>query len=288
MKIYHDFEQLENIRNPVVTTGSFDGVHSGHKAILERLKKLALDIGGETVLITFHPHPRKVLYPDTYTYGKNLRLITSLREKTELLSRVGLDHLIIVKFTKEFSEISSVNFVRDILLNQLHARKIITGYNHHFGHNREGDTELMKQLGKRYHFDFEEIPEQEVQQESVSSVSIRKSLLTGDIKRANRYLDHPYIITGKCSCIKHWSLDSPYFNYALHLEEESKLLPPDGIYPVLVIDDDDKYPGKCCITNHPDLPLMSSIVFETKEPVNCLSEITTLLFQDITPGNHAH
>jgi len=286
LKIYYDFEHLEEIRNAVVTTGSFDGVHTGHKAILERLKKLAFDIDGETVLITFHPHPRKVLYPDTY--GKDLRLITSPREKIELLSRAGLDHLIIVNFTKEFSEISSVSFVRDILLQKLRARKIITGYNHHFGHNREGDTELMTQLGKQYTFDVEEIPEQEIQQESVSSVSIRSALLEGDIRRANLYLDHNYIITGRCSSLKLPSTNSPHFLYGIQLEEEAKLLPPDGRYPVIIIDDDDKYPGHCFVTNNRETPLKASIRFETKEAVNCQSEIITLLFQDYTPDHNAH
>ncbi|MBE0647804.1 MAG: FAD synthetase family protein [Bacteroidales bacterium] len=286
MKIYYDFEHLEDIRNAVVTTGSFDGVHSGHKVIIERLKKLAFDIDGETVLITFHPHPRKLLYPDTY--GKDLRLITSPREKIELLSRAGLDHLIIVNFTKEFSQISSVSFVRDILLKKLHARKIITGYNHHFGHNREGDTEQMTQLGKQYNFEVEEIPEQEVQQESVSSVSIRKALMEGDIKRANSYLGHNYIITGKCTCLKPQAKDSPFFPYSMQLEEETKLLPPDGSYPVIIIDDDDKYSGNCTIRNNQESPLMASILFETKEPVNCSSEIITLIFQDFTPDAYGN
>ncbi|NQV03154.1 MAG: adenylyltransferase/cytidyltransferase family protein [Bacteroidia bacterium] len=286
MKIYYDFQHLEDIRNAVVTTGSFDGVHSGHKAILERLKKLAFEIGGETVLITFHPHPRKVLYPATY--GKDLRLITSPREKIELLSRAGLDHLIIVNFTKEFSEISSLSFVRDMLLKKLHARKIITGYNHHFGHNREGDTEMMRQHGKQYGFDVEEIPEQEIQQESVSSVFIRKALLEGNIQRANRYLDHNYIITGKCTCLNPLATDLTYPLYSIKLEDETKLLPPDGTYPVIIIDDDDKYPGHCFIRNNPESPLLASITFETGEPVSCLTEITTLLFQDNATDDHAH
>ncbi len=286
MKIYHDFQHLEDIRNAVVTTGSFDGVHSGHKAILERLKKLSFEIGGETVLITFHPHPRKVLYPDTY--GKDLRLITSPREKIELLSRAGLDHLIIVNFTKKFSEISSLSFVRDILLKRLRARKIVTGYNHHFGHNREGDTELMRQLGKQLGFEVEEISEQEIQQESVSSVTIRKALLEGDIQRANRYLDHNYIITGKCTSLKPPSADSPYPHYSITLEDESKLLPPNGTYPVLIVDDEGKYPGRCFIRNNSNSPLHASITFETEEHINCLTEITTLIFLDFNPTDHAH
>ncbi|TSA27375.1 MAG: riboflavin biosynthesis protein RibF [Bacteroidetes bacterium] len=286
MNIYYDFDHLGEIRNAVVTTGSFDGVHTGHKVILERLKKLAFEMGGETVLITFDPHPRKVLYPDTY--GKELRLITTRREKTELLSRAGLDHLIIVNFTPEFSKTSSVNFVRDILLKKLKARKIITGYNHHFGYNREGDTEVMRQLGRQYGFEVEEIPEQEIQQESVSSVSIRKALLEGDIRRANKYLGHNYIITGKCTRKKVSPVNPHAPCYSIRPEDEIKLLPPDGTYPVIIIDPDDKYPGHCMIRNNPESPLQASITFETTEPVNCMTDITTLLFLDKEPASHAH
>ena len=146
VKIFHGFDEVGSIRNAVVTTGSFDGVHVGHKVILERLKKLAVETGGETVLITFHPHPRKVLYPETA--GKELYLINSQREKIELLRKAGLDNLIIVEFTLEFSKITSVDFVKNILLNKLHAGKIVIGFNHHFGHNREGDYEALRNLGR--------------------------------------------------------------------------------------------------------------------------------------------
>ena len=166
MKIFKNFDEAESIHNAVVTTGSFDGVHIGHKVILQRLKKLADETGGETVLITFHPHPRKVLYPDTA--GKDLYLINSQREKIELLEKAGLDNLIIVDFTVEFSKITSVDFVKNILLNKVHARKIVIGFNHHFGHNREGDYEELRKLGIEYGFDVEEIPEQDIQNETVS------------------------------------------------------------------------------------------------------------------------
>ena len=278
MNIHYDFNNLKGIRNAVVTTGSFDGVHNGHKVILERLKKIAFDIGGESVLITFHPHPRQVLYPDTY--GKDLRLISSQREKIELLTKAGIDHLIIANFTKEFSKISSVSFVRDILLKKLQARKIITGYNHHFGHNREGDTELMMQLGKQFGFEVEEIPEQDIQQEAVSSVSIRKALEEGDIPKANKYLDHNFIIMGKCRQVTPKLPQQNSDRYSIQLEEEHKLIPPDGIYAVSIIDDEAKYKGKCFITNNKEHPLEALIEFEADEPLNCYSEITTLLFHE--------
>ncbi|MBC7126531.1 MAG: riboflavin biosynthesis protein RibF, partial [Bacteroidales bacterium] len=130
MKVHYGFDGIGEITNPVVTTGSFDGVHLGHKVIINRINEIAQSIGGESVLITFYPHPRKVLYPETA--GKNLMFILSQREKIELLSKTGLDHLIIVKFTLEFSKISSVQFIRDYLISKLNARYIVVGFNHHF------------------------------------------------------------------------------------------------------------------------------------------------------------
>lgn len=194
MRVHYGFDEVGAITNPVVTTGSFDGVHLGHKVIINRINEIARSIGGESVLITFYPHPRKVLYPETA--GKNLMFILSQREKIELLSKTGLDHLIIVKFTLEFSKISSVQFIRDYLISKLNARYIVVGFNHHFGHNREGDYEELKQLSSELKFMVEEIPEQDIQQETVSSTTIRKALLEGKIQRANAYLDHYYMIIG--------------------------------------------------------------------------------------------
>ncbi|MFW6096385.1 MAG: adenylyltransferase/cytidyltransferase family protein, partial [Bacteroidota bacterium] len=192
MEIHRSFDINKKIKNPVVTTGSFDGVHIGHKTILQRLKKIANEIDGETVLITFYPHPRKVLYPETH--GKNLKLISTQREKIFLLEQAGLDHLIIVNFTREFAKTTSHQFVEDILVGKLDARRIIVGFNHHFGHNREGDYEYLYELAKTHDFEVEEIPEQDVENETVSSTTIRQALSEGKIQRANAYLDHYYII----------------------------------------------------------------------------------------------
>ncbi|MCX6243822.1 MAG: riboflavin biosynthesis protein RibF [Bacteroidetes bacterium] len=245
MKIYRNFDEAGFIRNAVVTTGSFDGVHVGHKVILQRLKNLATEIGGETVLITFHPHPRKVLYPETA--GKDLYLINSQREKIELLRKAGLGHLIIVDFTLEFSRISSVDFVKNILLNKVHARKIVIGFNHHFGHNREGDYEALRKLGKEYGFDVEEIPEQDIQNETVSSTKIRKALLDGNIQKANAYLDHHYIIMGLIQEVKPKLREIGFPSFSVKIEEESKLLPPNGVYAVSVSDDRQSFRGMCFI-----------------------------------------
>jgi riboflavin kinase / FMN adenylyltransferase len=232
MKIYRSFEDAKGIRNPVVTTGSFDGVHIGHKTILNRLKMLAAKYDGESVLITFDPHPRKVLYPETA--GKDLKLINSQEEKLALLEKSGLDNVIIIEFTREFSKITSEQFVRDLLHGILNARIIVVGFNHHFGFNKEGDYKQLWEWQEKYNFEAEEIPEQEVQHETVSSTKIRQAISEGYMQRANAYLDHYYIIIGKPeSYFYKMNSDLPPL-LKVSLSEECKLLPSPGIYAVSV------------------------------------------------------
>ncbi len=231
MKIHRNFDKVEEIRNAVVTTGSFDGVHVGHKVIIDRLKELAKEINGQTVLITFYPHPRKVLYPETS--GKDLKLISSQQEKIELLRKAGIDHLIVIEFTKDFACTTSKDFTNKILLGKLRAKIIIVGFNHHFGHNREGDYNYLYELTARKRFRVEEIPEQDIQNESVSSTKIRKAIHEGNIGRANAYLDHQYIVIGEmmpntCAPVK------GFLPYCIDIEEEEKLTPPAGIYAVSI------------------------------------------------------
>ncbi len=259
MKIFANFDEADSITNAVVTTGSFDGVHIGHKVILQRLRKLADETGGETVLITFHPHPRKVLYPDTA--GKGLYLINSQREKIELLREAGLDNLIIVDFTVEFSKITSVDFVKNILLNKVHARKIVIGFNHHFGHNREGDYEALRLLGSKYGFDVEEILEQDIHNELVSSTKIRKALLEGNIQKANAYLDHHYIIMGLIHEVNPKLREIGFPSFSIRIEEESKLLPPNGVYAVSVSDDMRTFRGMCFIKKRGESSKDAVVVF---------------------------
>jgi riboflavin kinase/FMN adenylyltransferase len=232
MNIFRSFEEAAFIRNPVVTTGSFDGVHIGHKTILNRLKMLAQKYDGESVLITFDPHPRKLLYPETA--GKDLKLINSQEEKLELLDKAGLNNVIIIEFTKEFSKVTSEQFVRDYLHNQLKAKVIVAGFNHHFGFNKEGDYRQLWAWREKYGFEAEEIPEQEVQHETVSSTKIRQAISEGYIQRANAYLDHYYIIMGQPE--KYFtgaSYDVPEL-FKVPLSEECKLLPLPGVYAVSV------------------------------------------------------
>jgi len=230
MKIFRSFEEARHIKNPVVTTGSFDGVHVGHKIILNRLNMLAEKHGGESVLVTFDPHPRKVLYPDTA--GKDLKLINSQEEKLFLLEKAGLNNIIVIEFTMEFSKITSEQFERDFLHGLLHARVVVVGFNHHFGFNKEGDYKQLWEWQGKYNFEAEEIPEQEVQNETVSSTKIRQAISEGYIQRANAYLDHYYFIIGKA--IKKYDYEAYDLPAVLKVEitEESKLLPSPGIYAV--------------------------------------------------------
>jgi riboflavin kinase/FMN adenylyltransferase len=276
VKIFYGFDQVGEIRNAVVTTGSFDGVHIGHKVILQRLRKLANDIGGETVLITFHPHPRKVLYPEA---GKELFLINSQREKINLLQKAGLDNLIIVEFTVEFSRITSIDFVKNILLNKLHARMIVIGFNHHFGHNREGDYGELRKLGSSHGFEVEEIPEQDIQNESVSSTKIRNAIRAGSIQKANAYLDHQYIMMGLLRKSSPNLEEIGFPSFSMAIEEDCKLVPPNGVYAVTVIGDDSFSRAMCFIRINETSSLDTIVEVHLLENYGSVEgQIGTLLF----------
>jgi riboflavin kinase/FMN adenylyltransferase len=248
MKIFRNFEDARIIRNPVVTTGSFDGVHLGHKTILNRLRLLAEKNNGESVLITFHPHPRKVLYP--LTTGKELKLINSQEEKLDLLRKAGLDNVIIIEFTKDFARTTSEQFVKEYLCDILKVKVVVVGFNHHFGFNKAGDYHQLWEMGPEYNFTAEEIPEQEVQNETVSSTRIRQAIQEGYIQRANAYLDHYYIITG--IPVRHLSgilpESIPFFK--IPITEDTKLLPAAGIYAVSAGDDSEISKGMAVISDN--------------------------------------
>jgi riboflavin kinase/FMN adenylyltransferase len=248
MKIFRSFDEAKVIRNPVVTTGSFDGVHIGHKVILDRLRMLADKHNGESVLITFDPHPRKVLYPDTA--GRDLKFINSKEEKLDLLEKAGLNNLIIIEFTREFSRITSEEFVRDLLCGKLRAKVVVVGFNHHFGYNKEGDYKQLWSWQYLYNFKAEEIPEQEVQHETVSSTKIRKAISEGYIQRANAYLDHYYIIKGSPVSTDASSNASLPPMVRVPVTDECKLLPPDGIYAVSVESEMQRSKGMSVITEY--------------------------------------
>lgn len=275
MKIFRGFEEAAGIRNPVVTTGSFDGVHIGHKTIINRLRMLAAKNDGESVLITFDPHPRKVLYPETA--GRDLRLIYSQEEKLIKLKDAGLDNVIIVNFTLGFSKITSEEFVRDYLYARLKAKVVVVGFNHHFGFNREGDYRQLWDWRDKYGFEAEEIPEQEVQHETVSSTKIRKAIREGYMQRANAYLDHYYMIIGKCApFIRRANPGMPSFRKMI-ITEECKLLPSSGIYAVsAVIGTGTKIKGMVVIVE--EQGEQAEVLFYPVEPTDEPLEKITLYF----------
>lgn len=267
MKVHKGFSNIE-ITNAVVTTGSFDGVHVGHKVIINRLIQRAGELGGESVLITFYPHPRKVLYPDSE--GKNLRMINSQEEKIKLLEKLGLDHLIIVNFTIEFSRTTSIEFIKEYLIKRLSVKHVIIGFNHHFGFKREGDLEKLWELGRSFNFSVEEIPVQDIQNESVSSTKIRKALSQGNIQRANAYLDHPYVLSGK---IESYCDIADFSVIRLSFEEIDKLLPPPGGYAISIQGEDARYKAALWIVRDLDQTLKYLFVFEESSFFNDQQEV---------------
>ncbi len=227
MKVFnHTSEAKGKIKNAVVTTGSFDGVHIGHKLIINRLNQIAKEIDGESVLITFDPHPRKVLYPDQ----KDLKLINSQEEKIALLRKAGLDNLVIIPFSLEFSQTSSRDFVVDLLISHLNAKVIVVGHNHHFGHARQGDYTYLDALSREFDFGVEEIPLKLIENETVSSTKIRKAIKEGNIQRANAYLDHQYIVIGQVYRGSNLSVICDEPSVGIEITTAEKLIPPPGIY----------------------------------------------------------
>lgn len=261
MKIFRNIEDIKGIKNGVVTTGSFDGVHVGHKVIINRLRNIAKMINGESVLITFHPHPRRVLYPESE--GKDLLLINSQREKIELLRKAGLDNLVIINFTKEFAQTTSMDFVKNILLDKVQAKRIIVGFNHFFGHNKEGNYNQLHDLAGECGFEVEEIPEQDIQNESVSSTKIRKALLDGDIQRANAYLDHQYIIIGELTHGSEICKNLGLPTMSVFIDEDIKLIPPEGVYAVSFSCNEMYFRGMLNIRN-------SKTRFQPNHPNTCI------------------
>lgn len=249
MNVYRSLDEFKGVSNAVVTTGTFDGVHYGHQKIIRRLNEVARAVSGESVILTFFPHPRLVLYPE----DNNLKLLNTLNEKIALLEELGVDHLIIIPFTREFSRLSSLQFIRDILIDCIRVKKLIIGYDHHFGRNREGSFAHLKQYAGQYGFEVEEIPEQDVNDVAVSSTKIRNALLEGDIKTANIYLGYTYSIEGKVTYGEGFGRKLGYPTANLEIPETYKLIPREGIYAVKVFVQNDSKKGMLYIGKRPTL-----------------------------------
>ncbi|MBE9469513.1 MAG: bifunctional riboflavin kinase/FAD synthetase [Bacteroidetes bacterium] len=240
MKIYTNIENIEkfNAKNSVLTIGTFDGVHLGHVKVINNMKKIAGQINGETVLFTFYPHPRFVVS----TEKKEIKLITTIEEKKVLLEKAGIDHLIIYPFTKEFSQLSYIDFVKNILVKKLNLKHLVVGYDHKFGHNREGSFEYLKECAKKYNFSIEQTEALNVNNISISSTIIRQALREGDIVAANKGLGYSFSVTGQVVRGKGLGrqIGFPTANIDYH---KDKLIPGGGIYAVRVIVDNEIFKG---------------------------------------------
>lgn len=227
MVTVQSISKFDKEHSTAITIGTFDGVHIGHRKILERLIKNTGTLNLKSTVLTFFPHPRMVLQKDT-----DIKLLNTIGEKTKILKTLGLDYLIVHPFTKEFSRLSATEFVRDILVNSLKVKKIVIGYDHRFGRNRDANITDLKAFGSTLEFEVEEIPAQEIDDISVSSTKIRKALEEGNIKMANKYLGYHYMLTGTVKKGKSLGkkLDFPTAN--LHIEEHYKLVPKNGVYVV--------------------------------------------------------
>ncbi|MFN4299493.1 MAG: bifunctional riboflavin kinase/FAD synthetase [Thermaurantimonas sp.] len=250
MKVYYSIDEFSAPAYSVVTLGTFDGVHKGHQAIIDRLNEIArAHTGGESILLTFKPHPRHILQPEA-----DIKLLNDEDEKIELLRAAGLNHLIFHPFSLEFAKTSSADFVRNILVHKIQVKKIVVGHDHHFGRNREGSYEHLVELGRLYNFEVEQMVPQVVDNTVVSSTKIRKALLEGDVDRANRLLGHYYSLTG--TVIKGNQIgESIGFPTANILNNNPhKIIPGDGVYAVWVTflsDPTERRMGMCNIGYRP-------------------------------------
>lgn len=249
MKIYHSIKEFPSDINTIVTIGTFDGVHKGHKEIVGRLNSTAKKEGLESVLLTFYPHPRHVLFPD----DQKLKLINTIEEKIEALRKTGLQHFIIQEFDVDFSRIKSVNFIRDLLVNKLNMKRMVVGYDHHFGTNREGTFENLLSLSELYDFKLDKIAPQNIGDITISSTKIRNAIIDGDIEKANSYLSCNFSLSGvveKGNGIGS-SINFPTAN--IKVENKWKILPKDGVYAVKVFVENQQYFGMLNIGNRPTI-----------------------------------
>jgi riboflavin kinase/FMN adenylyltransferase len=226
LKVYHKLSEYSPRSKAIVTVGTFDGVHIGHQKLLSTINEIAKREGGESVLLTFSPHPRLVLFPD----DNDLRLLSTLEEKIQRLEKSGLQHLIIHPFTVKFSRTTAVEYVQDILVGGLGVHKLVIGYDHHFGRNREGNLKNLRNLAPDYHFEVKEIPAQEIDEVNISSTKIRNALLAGDVALAKSFLGYHYTLAGKVVEGQGIGRGMGFPTANIEVTDKRKLIPGNGVY----------------------------------------------------------
>ncbi len=247
MRIFHNISETSDLKDTIVTIGTFDGVHLGHQKILKKLVELKNKNGGETLLFTFDPHPRKVLFPDQ----RDLKLITTTQEKCELLKQFGIDNVLVFPFTIEFSKMSAEDYISNIISETLKTKTLVIGYDHRFGSNREGNIETLKQVSGNYNFDLIEIPAQEINQLNISSTRIRKAIEEGEIEVANSFLGYSFFISGIVIKGKQLGRTIGYPTANIELLDLDKIKPKTGVYAVNIVIDQIKFKGMLNVGYNP-------------------------------------
>ncbi|MFC6999336.1 bifunctional riboflavin kinase/FAD synthetase [Rufibacter roseus] len=247
MKVIRELNQFPSLPHAVVTSGTFDGVHVGHQQILSRLTESASQNNGQSVVITYWPHPRTVLNPA----DDSLRLLSTIEERIEALEKYGVDFLLILTFTKEFAQWSSEDYIQKILIDTLRTKKLVIGYDHRFGKNREGGFDYLQQNANRYGFEVEEIPRQDVDAVGVSSSKIRTALENGDLETATKYLGRPYSLTGTVVKGRQLGRTIGFPTANIQVAEKLKQIPAQGVYAVLVQTPQGQHKGMLNIGTNP-------------------------------------
>ncbi|HET8809529.1 MAG TPA: bifunctional riboflavin kinase/FAD synthetase [Flavobacteriaceae bacterium] len=248
MQAYKKAANFDKNNPTVVTIGTFDGVHIGHRKIISRLLEVGKNENLEPTILTFFPHPRMVLQK-----GSGIELINTIEERKMILEKTGIVNLVVQRFTKEFSRLSARDFVQTILAEKLHAKKIVIGYDHRFGRNRTANIEDLKKFGEEFGFEVEEISKQDVEEVAVSSTKIRKALKNGEIEKANTYLSHPFMLTGTIVKGKNLGKKLGFPTANLHIEESYKIVPKNGVYVVKSIIDGKEFFGMMNIGVNPTI-----------------------------------
>jgi riboflavin kinase/FMN adenylyltransferase len=248
MQVHRSIDHLPRFQNSVITIGTFDGVHEGHQQIIEALKAEARAVNGEAVLITFDPHPRMIVHPHTH-----LHLINTLEEKIELLSKTGIDHLVVVPFTKEFSDQPAEEYIEHFLIGRFHPHSIIIGYDHHFGHGRKGNFRLLEDNAEHFHYKLLEIPRHVLDSIAVSSTKIRKAIQESHIETANKLLGYDFFFEGLVVPGDKLGRQLGYPTANLEYTSKEKIHPGHGVYAVLVEIEGEIKKGMLSIGDRPTL-----------------------------------
>jgi riboflavin kinase/FMN adenylyltransferase len=254
VKIHHDFSSFKEVKNPVLTIGTFDGVHLGHQALLNRMKTLAQEVNGETVVLTFTPHPRTVLFPEDH----GIQLLSDTQEKRKFLADCGIDHLVEFPFTMEFAKKSAFEYVRDLLVVGMNVHTVIVGYDHRFGRNREGNFQLLLEYADMFQFHVEEIPAQLINESEVSSTKIRNAISVGNVEFAKQATGRNYVLSGTVVHGKGNGQKIGFPTANIKISDPLKLIPANGVYVVETNINGKNYRGAMNIGTRPTFELNGS------------------------------